>query len=111
MALLATTCTYDLVLAFSFMMSKLLKLETPQRVGIIRLNRNAEISCNYQAWDLRGIKCKSKCASQSLLTISKNVNSHDVGHTLISESPRILSVVRDVRSRDLVTPLQVFRLL
>ena len=36
MALLATTCTYDLVLEFSFMMSKLLKLKTPQRVGNIR---------------------------------------------------------------------------
>ena len=93
------------------MMSNSLKLETPQRVVNIRLNGNADLSRNYQGWDLRGIKCKSQCVSQSLLTISKKVNSHDIGHTLISESPRISSSVHDIRSRDLVTPLQVFRLL
>ena len=54
MALLAKTCPYDLVLTFSFMTFTLLTLKTPQRVGKIRLNRNAEESCLYQGRDLRG---------------------------------------------------------
>ena len=64
----------------------LLTLETPQRVGNIRLNRNAEVSCLYQEWDLRGIKCKYNGACQTLLTVLKDVDSPDTGHTLISES-------------------------
>ena len=48
----------------------LMKLLTPQLVGNIRLNRNAQVSCLYQVWNLRGIKCKCQGAGLSHLTVS-----------------------------------------
>ena len=111
MALLATTCTYDLVLAFIFMMSKLLTLEAPRWVGNIRLNRNAEVSWFYQGWDLRGIKCKYQGAGRSLLTISKDVDLPDTGHTLIFDSLEDFILCAWYKMTWPITHLQVSRLL
>ena len=85
-ALLATMCTYGLVLTFSFMVSKRFTLETPQRVGNIRLNRSDEVSCLYWGCDPRGIKRRAVSGCRSVSSdCLKRYRFVCTDHTLIFE--------------------------